>query len=171
MLCAVAAGAVYGLRLDSVIRTRFEGRRWALPGRVYARPLELYAGARLTAREFARELEILGYRPDPTLEHPGSFDRHGDRFELHTRAFGFWDGEEPGRRLRVSLADGDIRSVRDLGKGEAVGVARLDPPQIGSFYPDHFHIFIVNKGMEQTHCIGSAPDTGHQDIRQAVAEL
>jgi penicillin-binding protein 1B len=34
--------------LDRTVRNQFEGKRWALPARVYARPLELLAGMPLT---------------------------------------------------------------------------------------------------------------------------
>ncbi len=37
--------------LDYNVRTQFEGKRWAIPARVYASPVELYAGLNLTARE------------------------------------------------------------------------------------------------------------------------
>ena len=35
---------------------------WELPAKVYARPLELFVGARLAADDLAYELEVLGYR-------------------------------------------------------------------------------------------------------------
>ncbi len=37
---------VYLLYLDHTVTTKFEGKRWAVPARVYGRPLELYPGAR-----------------------------------------------------------------------------------------------------------------------------
>ena len=44
LVAALLGGALYVVYLDQVVRMRFEGRRWSLPARVYARPLELYAG-------------------------------------------------------------------------------------------------------------------------------
>ena len=38
--------------LDYNVRTQFEGKRWAIPARVYASPVELYAGYNLSADEF-----------------------------------------------------------------------------------------------------------------------
>ncbi|MEJ2327757.1 MAG: hypothetical protein P8Y25_13500, partial [Chromatiaceae bacterium] len=38
------AGGLYAVYLDGKIGAKFEGKRWQLPARVYARPLELYAG-------------------------------------------------------------------------------------------------------------------------------
>ena len=48
--------------LDFQVYRQFEGKRWSLPARVYARPLELYAGLSLRPAQFAGELRALGYR-------------------------------------------------------------------------------------------------------------
>ncbi len=53
---------VYMLYLDAVIRSEFDQKRWAMPAKVYARPLELFEGMALSADEFAQELKLLGYR-------------------------------------------------------------------------------------------------------------
>lgn len=53
---------LYMLYLDSVIRAEFDQKRWAMPAKVYARPLELFEGMGLSADEFAQELKLLGYR-------------------------------------------------------------------------------------------------------------
>ena len=43
LLAAIILVAVLGRRVTQ----QFEGRRWTLPARVYAQPLELYAGQNL----------------------------------------------------------------------------------------------------------------------------
>ena len=89
LLLTLGAGlalALYGVHLDKVVRAKFEGKRWALPARVYARPLEIYAGRSLTVAELAGELARLGYREDPRLSRAGSFHIAGDRAEIRTRA-------------------------------------------------------------------------------------
>ncbi len=45
-LVILAGWTVY---LDAVVTSRFEGRRFEVPSRVYARPLELYDGASVSA--------------------------------------------------------------------------------------------------------------------------
>ncbi len=123
--------------LDYRIRHEFEGKRWALPATVYGRPLELYAGQRLTPALFRAELERLGYRPDRALAEPGTFRRTHDRFRLYKRPFHFPDGASPARRLKIRF-DGDrIDRVRDLDSGKAVDLVRLEPPRIGGIYPAH----------------------------------
>ncbi len=123
--------------LDFRIRHEFEGKRWALPATVYGRPLELYAGQRLTPAQFRAELERLDYRLDRALAEPGTFRRARGRFRLHKRPFRFSDGSSPARRLEIGFDGGRIDAVRDLDTGRAVDLVRLEPPRIGGIYPAH----------------------------------
>jgi len=53
--------SVLGLAyLDFHIRAQFEGKRWAVPAKVYARPLELYSGLDLSIDDLKIELRGLG---------------------------------------------------------------------------------------------------------------
>ena len=61
-LLGAAGLGLYMLYLDGVIRSEFDQKRWAMPAKVYARPLELFAGMPLSADAFAQELKLLGYR-------------------------------------------------------------------------------------------------------------
>ncbi len=82
----------YGVYLDFTIRTQFEGKRWALPARVYARALEIYPGQSLTPTQLERELTLLGYRDNAASQAAGNYTRRGDQLRFTTRAFQFWDG-------------------------------------------------------------------------------
>ena len=134
-IVALVILAGYLVWLDATVRAQFEGKRWALPAKVYARPLELYAGLQLTPGEFARELDALHYRRAASPDRPGEMARHGDRFVLVSRAFHFWDGEEPSRALRVTFRDGAVSAVSDRDSGTRLDLVRLDPVQIGAIYP------------------------------------
>jgi penicillin-binding protein 1B len=128
-------GILYGVHLDRVVRVKFEGKRWALPARVYARPLELYVGRSLSVEALKGELERLDYRAAQTPAKPGTFVIDQDRFRVHTRPFRFWDGEEPERTLDLTIADGKIASLDDAGGGTAQVLIRLEPALIASIYP------------------------------------
>jgi len=124
----------YVIYLDWTIRTQFEGKRWALPARVYASPLELYPGKRLTPSQFGVELGLLGYRIG-TLDDPGSYVRNRDSFDVVSRAFAFWDGAQPPIKFRVSFADRRVTTLQDPDTGQALPLVRLDPLLIGGIYP------------------------------------
>lgn len=134
-LVAVVAAAGYVAWLDHLVRERFEGQRWELPARVYAQPLELYPGARISAAEIEDELRLLGYRQVRQTSGPGEFAAARDRVNLWTRGFRFWDGADPPKRLRLRFEDGRISAMRDLRTGRAAVLARLEPMEIGQIYP------------------------------------
>jgi penicillin-binding protein 1B len=128
--------AVFALYLDAEVRTQFEGKRFALPARVYARALELYPGARLAPDELARELVALGYGEGLNGGESGRFARNGDEFDLVTRAFTFWDGPQPAQALHLVFRDGRLESLAGAD-GAKLTLVRLDPPHIGGIYPAH----------------------------------
>lgn len=131
----LVSGAVYVGYLDRVVRLKFEGSRWALPARVYARPLELYAGAPVRYERLLAELQRLGYRRAAHAMEPGSYALAAGQIELHSRGFLFSDGEEPPARVLVDFDAGQISTLQTLQGGAAVELLRLDPVMIGSFYP------------------------------------
>jgi len=134
-LGTIALGS-YMLHLDGIIRSQFEGKRWALPARVYARPMELFPGAELAVEQFAEELRSLRYREYQRTNGPGTFVRDGNTFQVHTRGFAFWDGTEPARRIQVNFADGELQDLVGLD-GEDPGIMRIEPLQFAGIYPSH----------------------------------
>ncbi len=123
--------------LDSQVRHQFEGKRWALPAQVYARPLELYPGQALTADQLQAELRRLDYRKQNHPLQPGTYSRRGRSLVITTRAFDFWDGREPSRSLRVEFSRHGLSDIWRADTGDALDLLRLDPPLIGRIYPAH----------------------------------
>lgn len=132
LLVLVAGYMVY---LDIIVREQFEGKRWALPARVYARPLELYAGRVLSDDQLVQELDRLSYHAVPDPKRPGEYSRSRQTFYLHTRGFTFWDGVEQPQQLRVDFSGNAIARLSERSSGTDVDLARLDPLQIASIYP------------------------------------
>ena len=122
--------------LDHRVTRQFEGRRWTLPARVYAQPLELYVGQPLSAARFAQELERLGYLAQRSATRPGMYRRKGDRIELYVREFRFSDAVQPAQELRIGFS-GDAIAELGNAQGVDVPVIRLDPLLIGSIFPIH----------------------------------
>lgn len=135
LVTALLVGAFYVSQLDQVVRSRFEGKLWSLPARVYARPLELYVGRTLTPNDLQEELDRLGYSKVSRPERAGSYSREGDQFQVRTRSFRFWDGEEPARFLDVRFDTQGLTSLKDVDSGNDLPLARLDSVLIASIYP------------------------------------
>ncbi len=136
-LAATVALGGYLIYLNALILSKFEGKRWALPAHVYARPLELYPGMRLEPRELEAELRALGYRFATHAEKTGQYHREGRRFEIRTRGFPYVDGTEPSRNLRVRFLAERLETLEDLEVNGFVGPVRLEPMRIGGIYPSH----------------------------------
>jgi len=121
--------------LDYNIRKQFEGKRWAIPARVYASPVELYAGYNLSANQFEELLQGLHYRQDAELSSEGTYFRQGQQIVVKTRDFTFWDQQQSSLTVRVSFNDTSITNLVDTVRSKNVAIIRLDPEQIGSLYP------------------------------------
>ncbi|HEX4869658.1 MAG TPA: penicillin-binding protein 1B [Moraxellaceae bacterium] len=136
LILAAALGlGLYMLRLDGIVREKFEGKRWAIPARVYARPLELYSGAPLSFQDVLDELRQLGYR-EQSPANPGGWQRRGNEIQVHTRGFTFGDGREKPQVLRLRFSGSTLSDVASTEKNER-GVVRLEPLAIGGIYPRH----------------------------------
>jgi penicillin-binding protein 1B len=127
--------AVYLGFLDQKIRKKFEGKRWDIPAKVYANPLDLYVGYALTQEEFKDLLQQLHYRHDDSLSSEGTYQSQGRQLQLKTRSFTFWDGVQESQHLKVVFSQTAINKITELDSGKELAVVRMDPVQIGSFFP------------------------------------
>ncbi|MGM0677740.1 MAG: transglycosylase domain-containing protein, partial [Pseudomonadota bacterium] len=134
-LVALVGLGGYALHLDQQIRSQFEGKRWSLPARVFARPLEIYAGLDLDRETLEQELQWLHYHPG--REGVGRYARERGHLILNTRGFPFADGYEPPRRVRVSFNDGHVTGLEDLESGDSLPLLRMEPALIANIYPSH----------------------------------
>ncbi len=127
---------VYLLYLDHTVRLKFEGKRWAVPARVYGQALELYAGAPVSPERLTQELKRLGFNKVKHPQKPASWSRNGGRFLVKTRNFQFWDDEERSRLLDVRFQGDQVDHLATV-KGQELALIRLEAPVIGSIYPSH----------------------------------
>lgn len=128
-------GLFYTAWLDYDIRQKFEGKRWALPARVYSRPLELYPGMAINFASLYEELEVANYRRSAQAVEPGTFRHTGQHLRITTRAFQYWDEHSPSTTYDITLDSGVIRSIQSAYGDEAL--VRVDPAQVAAIYPQH----------------------------------
>jgi penicillin-binding protein 1B len=128
--------AVFAVYLDAVVQEKFSGKRWTVPAKVYARPLELFVGQKLSKDDFLKELDALGYRREGAVAGPGGVSVAGNNIELHSRGFQFYEGSEPSQRVRVRFSGDYVAGLTQAGGGN-LAVARLEPLLIGGLYPAH----------------------------------
>ena len=134
-LVSFVVGGLFVIYLDARITATFNDKMWDLPAKVYARPLELFAGAPLSPDDLSYELKVLRYRSVTSARNPGEVSRFRNRFEIYTRGFDFPDEREPGRRVLVEFSGDRVNSLS--ASGRAVDLMRLEPVRIGGIYPQH----------------------------------
>ena len=131
----MVATTAYLIYLDRVITSTFEGRRWSLPARVYARPLEIYEGLALSAADLEVELRRVGYRIVRDAPEPGTYTRRNEEVQVYLRPFHFSDGPREAVPITVEFSGSRVRRVTSE-RAEATLVT-LEPPVIGSIFPTH----------------------------------
>ena len=136
--------AGFAIYLDAVVQEKFSGKRWTIPAKVYARPLELFVGQKLSKDDFLIELDALGYRRESVANGPGAAAVNGNTVDLNTRGFQFYEGSDPAQQIRVRFS-GDYVADLASGSGAKLAVARLEPLMIGGLYPKNLEDRILIK--------------------------
>jgi len=133
------ASAGYVLRLDGVVRERFEGQRFLVPSRVYSAPSILYPGLDWKLIDLEGTLLRLGYRrvlSSDELE-PGRYLWSPGRVRIHLRSFHHPSRPEPAHDVVLRLDGRQIEQILELPEGHELGAVMLEPEAIGAYYgPD-----------------------------------
>jgi penicillin-binding protein 1B len=121
--------------LDGVLIEKFDGRRWALPSRIYSDSTLVYPGVDLYESGFYERLERLNYRQveAPKLRK-GDFRRGPDRIEIFMRDFSYPRRFVADRRVALELRDGTVERMHDLTSGEEIYTLELEPELITGLY-------------------------------------
>ena len=140
LLLVVIAGmvllALYLIKLDRTITTKFEGKRWDIPAKVYSQPLELYQGANVDKETMKTWLELLNYRSDKAYDRTGTYYKSGNNYFIHTRGFTYSANDvDKEQVIKMTIAGNKIESVQSTIPAKT-GIIRLEPVNIGGIYPD-----------------------------------
>ena len=133
-ICGFAVFMAFVVYLDAVVIQKFEGKKWAIPAKVYARPVELYEGRLLKPDELQAQLRRQGYQPVNTVRRPGTFARSGNEFIIYSRGFHFPDGTESSRYAHVQFNSNQVVSLTNRQQ-QPLPLLRLDPQPVGGIYP------------------------------------
>ncbi len=140
LLLVVIAGmvllALYLIKLDRTITTKFEGKRWDIPAKVYSQPLELYQGANVDKDTMKTWLELLNYQSDKAYDRTGTYYKSGNNYFIHTRGFTYSANDvDKEQIIKMTIAGNKIESVQSTVPAKT-GIIRLEPVNIGGIYPD-----------------------------------
>ena len=119
--------AIYGVYLDSQIRSRIDGKVWQLPATVYGRMVSLEPGMSYNKKEMIALLEGTQYREVTRMTRPGEFTVQGNSIEMIRRPFDFPDSKEGQIRARLTFSGDQLSDIKNLDSGRSFGFFRLDP--------------------------------------------
>lgn len=122
--------AIYGVYLDSQIRSRIDGKVWQLPAAVYGRMVNLEPGMSYSKKEMINLLEGMQYRQVSRMTRPGEFTVQGDNIDILRRPFDFPDGKEGQIRARLLFKNDRLAQIKNLDNQRDFGLFRLDPKLI-----------------------------------------
>ncbi len=125
----------YVAYLDREVRAKFEGKRFELPARVFARPLELYPGKALLQSQLRTELDLLGYKVNAGELQPGQYQVSGATVLVYVRAFDFWDGTQPAQLVHITFKQNEVATLLSTQTQTTIDLLRFDPLEIGGIYP------------------------------------
>ncbi len=120
--------------VDYTVTQKFSGKKWALAARVYARPLELYVGAKVSDETLKAELSQLSYQPVSYLSSPGQVIYQRSKTEIYLRKRTVNGRTYPAQKIQVQTRQQTIASLRVNGKATS-DIVVVEPLEIGAIYP------------------------------------
>lgn len=134
------------IALDFVVRHKFEGTKWGIPAKVYAKPSELYQGQVISVSQAEELIQILGYRKTTKPTGPGQYSRSADSIRFFARGFAFNDAPEPSQLVTLRFNGASLSAIETAAGEQAL--MRLEPLLIGSIYQgDHEDRLLLEAGQ------------------------
>ncbi|WP_109124264.1 penicillin-binding protein 1B [Dyella sp. C11] len=124
----------YTMVLNKRVQDRFNDLVFAVPTRIYARPLALSAGTPMTPNALELELTFAGYSNDGRADVAGTWAKEGSTYTIASRGYAGPDGGELPKRIRVALGKGQVANVKDAVSGKPIDTTHLDPARIATVY-------------------------------------
>ncbi len=134
---AVVLGWQFYHKLEHTAVQRFSDHRWAVPSKVYARPLLLYPGLNIEAVALFDHLARLDYQPvEPPIRAPGEYwhNTQSGEVQIFLRESAYPGRERSARRILLSIQRGQIERLTDLDAQAEIQAIETEPETITRFY-------------------------------------
>jgi len=126
----------YAQKLDREIVSRFEGKRWRLPSKIYSDVYSLYPGLSLKDSNLTERLRRLGYQvAKGKALRKGDYRVRAGFVEIYLHDFHFPNGPSEGFPVHMETADGKIERMETLDeKGGEIFSVDLEPELITGLF-------------------------------------
>lgn len=142
----------YGIYLDQVIATKFEGHKWHLPAQVFSRSMSLYPGAAVSHHQMMAELKMLGYRKVVNPRQVGEFSASSRKIELWRRPFLHPQGDQVEQRVLISFDAQGVNKVQRVSDLRELAVFHLEPVLLDRMIAgsDEDRLFVKTEAMPKS---------------------
>ena len=130
-------GSWYVWHLSGVVQTKFEGRKWEFPSKIYADSKIIYPGISFPRDQIREKLRRLGYRPSRNRPRATGEYRvlgKGAGVEIFLHDFQYPLRDFRGFPVRIALKAGTIHRIQRLDNGEVLPSLELEPEVVTGFY-------------------------------------
>ena len=136
-LAAAILLAPYCLYLSMKIESRFSGRRWDIPSRVFSDTVILMPGQGIRLDSLKEKLKSLGYRESPSKpRQKGEMKVSGSFIDIFLHDLKMPGLERPGYPVRITFSDGAIQAISSIVGGKPLPMIELEPEEVMLFYGD-----------------------------------
>ncbi len=131
--------SIYYHALEQEVVTRFSGKRWDIPSRIYSDATIVYPGQKLADLGFFQRLARLNYHrvePGQVMSRGEySYDEKQGQLEIFLHSFSYPYQEFPGQMVAMQLSrDGVIQWMRDPSAKKPIYSMELEPELISGIF-------------------------------------
>ncbi|HUA32853.1 MAG TPA: PBP1A family penicillin-binding protein [Candidatus Binataceae bacterium] len=128
----------YYHQLENEVVTRFSGKRWNIPSRVYSDSTLIYPGVTLKDIGFFERLARLNYHPvDPgkvAMRGEYNFDKPHGKLVIFLHSFSYPYRNFPGEMIQLDIKSDQIVSMEDPSSNHPIFSFELEPEMINGIF-------------------------------------
>ena len=125
----------YSRNLSNNVETRFAGKRWQIPSRVYSDTTIIYPGQRLNLPSFFEKLHRLRYRQvDGLPKLKGEMKISPDLLDIYLYDAGFQGVNRKGFPFRIRFQGDMIESMIRFDTQELLSIFEFEPEELMLFF-------------------------------------
>ncbi len=125
----------YSRTLSNLVETRFSGRKWQIPSRVYSDSMLLFPGQRIDLPSFYEKLKRLHYhKVESYPKHKGEVRISSSVLDIYLYDVTLPNQKREGFLLRIRLQGNLIESIEQSETRTALPVFELEPEELMQFF-------------------------------------
>lgn len=132
-LVALGFGIYYWVSYGRMIDARLSGHIEQTTARIYAAPMRISTGQKMTVGDLANHLQRAGYSELDAAGTPGRYILHGNELEIRPSSESSSAGQ---KRIIVDFSGHEVQKIRSMDSGAELDSVEVDPELLTSLFGD-----------------------------------